>query len=142
MSRGAAARVDRHGQAQLLTRCPHRVVDGIVVRRLGRPLTGDHHPAAHARVVGPPDLFQTPLDVVDDRYGHDPGPPHRVGSAQIGQPPVVGPCAGEGQFGVVVARPTEAGPKRRGRDPAETQHVGVGEDHLSGHSFVVELLLP
>ena len=59
--------------------------------------------------------------------------------AQLGEPAVVGPGAGQQQRRVGVAAGGEAGAERRG-GPA-LHRVGVGEDHLADDAVGVELLV-
>jgi len=101
----------------------------------------DHHApqAERSRGVHLPDGV---LDAGGQRDHGDPDPAIRVGPAEVGQPPVVGPGAFLQGRGVDVLTGTEARAKGGAGQPAGAEHVGVRKQDFSRDSLLVEDSIP
>jgi hypothetical protein len=90
-------------------------------------------------VLGRPlDLLDGALGIVYHRHARHSRAPVGTLAAHLGQPSVVGARTGHHLLGVARSRAAEPGAERRRVDLADTEHVGVGKDHLGRDAVVVE----
>ncbi len=142
ITRGTALSATVIAEPALLAGGPHRVVQGIVVGRVRRPLRRNHHAGPDPRFVSPLDLRDAGCHVVvDDRHNRDASPTIGARRTKVGQPAVVCPSPRHRELGVILAGRAKARAEGRRSHTADAKNVRVGEDHLTGDAVAVELPL-